>query len=191
MASASPPLVVVSSASSTTTASGAGTSENLANTPTSSGDVVVTGVIASCITATMGPDEVAAVFASDTMLTTYAGAVAASGITGEFLLRVKDVAAEIEVNTGDEIKDLLRKKFKFKASTLNGLHVADLVEKVVASAGIEAPRASTVPDEIRRGRVAEATAAALAAAAAASAVSQLEADAVTYALNAAVELDDA
>lgn len=95
-------------------------------------------------------------------------------------------------NTGDEIKDLLRKKFKFKASTLNGLHVADLVEKVVASAGIEAPRASTVPDEILRGRaVAEAAAAALAAAAAASAISQLEADAVTYALNAAVELDDA
>jgi len=94
-------------------------------------------------------------------------------------------------NTGDEIKDLLRKKFKFKASTLNGLHVADLVEKVVASAGIETPRASTVPDEIRRGHVAEAAAAALAAAAAASAVSQLEADAVTYALNAAVELDDA
>ncbi|KAJ1447079.1 hypothetical protein M885DRAFT_576589 [Pelagophyceae sp. CCMP2097] len=45
----------------------------------------------------MGLDEVTAVFASDTMLTTYAGAVAASGITGEFLLRVKDVAAEIEV----------------------------------------------------------------------------------------------
>ncbi|KAJ1444276.1 hypothetical protein M885DRAFT_63838 [Pelagophyceae sp. CCMP2097] len=45
----------------------------------------------------MGSDEVAAAFASDTMLTTYAGAVATSGITGEFLLRVKDVAAEIEV----------------------------------------------------------------------------------------------
>lgn len=54
-------------------------------------------MIASRINATMGADAVAAVFASDKMLMPFAGAVASYGMTGEFLVSVKNVAADLEV----------------------------------------------------------------------------------------------
>jgi hypothetical protein len=93
-------------------------------------------------------------------------------------------------STGDEIKAVLRKTHKVKASTLQGLHVPELVQMIISSAKIAAPVGIT--DELSRGRaIAEATAAAAVAAAAALAVSLLEAEAILLAKAAPIELDDA
>jgi hypothetical protein len=92
-------------------------------------------------------------------------------------------------NTGVEVKEVLRKTFKMKASSLNGLHVSELVQKIVSLAAIKAPAQLAGFEQNRA--VAEATEAAVKAADAALVVSQLEEQAVNFALNAPIQLDDA
>jgi len=92
-------------------------------------------------------------------------------------------------NTGAEVKEVLRKTFKMKASTLNGLHVSELVQKIVSLAAIKAPAQLAGFEQDRA--VADATEAAVKAADAALVVSQLEEQAVNIALSAPIQLDDA